>query len=405
MKIPMIARFSAYGFLKNLRFFEPFLYLYFLSKGFSFFQIGVLVSIREISVYIFEVPTGIIADMFGKKRSMILCFCFYLVSFSVYGLSYSFQWIAGAMVLFAAGEAFRTGTHKAIIMDYLDREGISDRKAHVYGYTRSWSKIGSAVNDVCAALIVFFMVKKDYNIVFLASIVPYVAGLILMFTYPADEKRGGHGSLFRQIGDHCRESWRSFKANTGLLLNSTVYDSVFSVNKDYIQPIIKNGVSTLPLLGIASIVKRSALIIGAVYLFRDVFAAYFSRLAGPFRDRYGKKAKGENMVFAGAGAMYLAVASAVHAKALWAAVAAFLVIMALINIRRPLLVARIAEGVSTEQRATILSVESMLKIILSAVLAPIFGLAADMWGMEAVFAAGGGLLLLMYVPLLSLIHI
>lgn len=33
-------KFSLYGFLKNLRFFEPFLYLFFLEQGLNFLQIG-----------------------------------------------------------------------------------------------------------------------------------------------------------------------------------------------------------------------------------------------------------------------------------------------------------------------------------------------------------------------------
>ena len=39
---PLMFRFSMYGFLKNLRFFEPFLVLFFRDAGLSFFQIGVL---------------------------------------------------------------------------------------------------------------------------------------------------------------------------------------------------------------------------------------------------------------------------------------------------------------------------------------------------------------------------
>ena len=35
MKIPMLARFSAYGFLKNQQYYEPFLMLVFIEKGLS----------------------------------------------------------------------------------------------------------------------------------------------------------------------------------------------------------------------------------------------------------------------------------------------------------------------------------------------------------------------------------
>ena len=44
---PMIFRFSLYGFLKNQRYFEAFLVLAFPDKGLIFFEIGLLVAVRE----------------------------------------------------------------------------------------------------------------------------------------------------------------------------------------------------------------------------------------------------------------------------------------------------------------------------------------------------------------------
>ena len=74
-------RFSAYGFLKNLRFFEPFIILYFRETGFSFLDIGILFAIKEISTVILEVPTGFVADIGGRKTSMVFSMAAYIVSF------------------------------------------------------------------------------------------------------------------------------------------------------------------------------------------------------------------------------------------------------------------------------------------------------------------------------------
>src|SRR5690554_3462665 len=142
-----ITKFAFYGFFKNLRFFEPYIYLYFLAIGLSFFEIGLIISIRELSIYIFEIPTGFIADIWGKKKSMLLCFVLYIISFVVYYLSYSFWWLALASIFFGLGEAFRLGTHKALIFDYLDWKGISSRKTEVYGFTRSVSLYGKARSE------------------------------------------------------------------------------------------------------------------------------------------------------------------------------------------------------------------------------------------------------------------
>ena len=64
-------KFCMYGFLKNLRFFEPFLILFFVEQGLSFLQIGTLYAIREIATNLLEIPTGIIADALGRRRTLI----------------------------------------------------------------------------------------------------------------------------------------------------------------------------------------------------------------------------------------------------------------------------------------------------------------------------------------------
>ena len=85
---------------------------------------------------------------------MILSFCAYIVSFLIFGLSASVPLLFVAMLLFAVGESFREGTHKAMIFTWLRIHGRLDERTRVYGFTRSWSQIGSAVSVVLAALFV-----------------------------------------------------------------------------------------------------------------------------------------------------------------------------------------------------------------------------------------------------------
>jgi len=65
-----------------------------------------------------------------------------------------------AMFFFAIGEAFRTGTHKAMIFTWLRNRNRTDEKTEVYGYTRSWSKLGSAVSVVLSAGIQVLIVES-----------------------------------------------------------------------------------------------------------------------------------------------------------------------------------------------------------------------------------------------------
>jgi len=70
----MLKRFSLYGFLKNQQYYDYFLILAFRQMGLSYFMIGTLIAFRELVVALMEVPTGAIADIFGRRRCMAFSF-------------------------------------------------------------------------------------------------------------------------------------------------------------------------------------------------------------------------------------------------------------------------------------------------------------------------------------------
>ncbi|MCK5457728.1 MAG: hypothetical protein KAI45_11425 [Melioribacteraceae bacterium] len=110
-------KFCLYGFLKNLRFFEPFLILFFLSKGLSFFEIGILYAVREISINIFEIPSGIFADAFGRRKTLASSFLIYIITFIIFYIGADFSLFIIGMLMYALGDAIRTGINKAMIIE------------------------------------------------------------------------------------------------------------------------------------------------------------------------------------------------------------------------------------------------------------------------------------------------
>ena len=125
-------KFCIYGFLKNLRFFDAFFILFLIEKGLPFTQIGILYAAREIVINVFEIPSGILADTFGRKSALIGSFVVYILSFSVFYLSSDFWLFLIAFILYGIGEAFRSGTHKGMIMDYLELNHWEEQKINYY---------------------------------------------------------------------------------------------------------------------------------------------------------------------------------------------------------------------------------------------------------------------------------
>ena len=225
----MIKRFSLYGFLKNQRYFEPFIILFFLQSGLSFTQIGFLVAFRELFINLMEIPSGAVADLFGRRRSMILSFVSYIISFAIFGVSGVYWQFLIAMFFFTVGEAFRTGTHKAMIFTWLRIEDRIDEKTRVYGYTRSWSKIGSALSTILAVAMV--LLTNNYAYVFLFAIIPYIAGIINFLYYPKElEGQPAEETGIRDIFVHLWECMRSslvIKQLRRLMVESMSFEGVY----------------------------------------------------------------------------------------------------------------------------------------------------------------------------------
>ena len=376
----MLFRFSLYGFLKNQKYWEPFLWLVFLDKGLSFTMIGVLIGFREICVNIMEVPTGAIADSAGRRRSMIFSFLSYIVALLIFGLCAQVWMLFAAMFFFSIGEAFRTGTHKAIIFDWLARQGRENEKTKVYGFTRSWSKMGSAVSVVAAAGIVF--VSRTYSWVFLLCIIPYAANIVNFLTYPSylDGPRSGgagiSGVLHTLIGTF-RDSIRS-RPLRRLFAESMGFEGVYKAGRDFLQPVLKAAALAMPVMLWMQDRQRTAVLVGAVYVVLYLLGSFASRHADAVARRAGSEENGARRLWAMNLLAFAAMVAGVLLDWTLVTIAAFVALAIIQNFWRPILISRFAAHADPDRTATVLSIESQAKSLSAAVAAPLLGLAVDL---------------------------
>jgi len=376
----MIARFSLYGFLKNQQYYEPFLILIFREKGLSFLQIGALIGFRELMINLFEVPSGAVADLYGRRRSMIFCFCAFIASFLVFAFSSTYWHLFAAMLLFALGDAFRTGTHKAIILNWLELEGRTKERTRVYGITRSWAQAGSALSVLVAAGLVFYTGR--YSVVFLFCIVPYLLGLINFFSYPsALEGKTVKGAKWTDV---VRLTWRSAldcltrRRLRRLLAESLGFQGMYKVAKDYLQPVLKTLAVSSVLLASLSDPKRAAVVVGLVYFVLHILDTLASRQAHRVTDWTGDDDRAAGVIWLVAGAIYAGIAFALWGNASIPAVAGFVLLAVAQNFWRPLQVGRLGTAADSDRTATILSVESQSVSLFAAVVAPVVGYLVDL---------------------------
>lgn len=382
IKDKQVKKFSAYGFLKNLTFFEPYLLVYLMGNGISLLQIGLLISIKEIIVNVFEIPSGIMADYFGRKKELCTCFIFYIISFVFFFLSTNFVLAAVAMGFFGLGEAFRTGTHKAMVYTYIEKMRWTSHKTYIYGRTRSFSQLGSAISAILGIFIIIYLPKSSY--IFLVSIIPYIIDFILIITYPNYlDKSDMNKAEIVSIPSMLRNVIINVKAKKRLrilLYSNGIFESMISCTKDFIQPIFEVIIVGSGILLIDSISADNNLkvILGIAYFMIHILSALASR--NSFRLRRFKNGYWcLNVLYLGLALVFLLLSLLIN-KAIMVLML-FIVMYIILNLRKPIYVDIIDDNMEKYERATILSFSSQLKSLFTIIMAPIIGYVADSFGM------------------------
>ena len=382
MHIPMLFRFSLYGFLKNQRYYDPFLILAFREKGLSFFQIGILIGFREVCTNIFEIPSGTVADLYGRRRAMIFSFGAYIASFATFAVSKSLFLLFGGMFFFGLGDAFRSGTHKAMIFDWLRLQGRSDEKTKIYGFTRSWSQMGSALSVLIAGVLVFY--RGNFTDIFWFSIIPYLLNIVNFLGYPAqlDGDRQSEFSLkavSRLLGSALKQSVQ-FPPLRRLVFEGMGFEGMYKASKDFLQPILKQTAIALPFLITLDESKRSALLVGGVYFVLYFLSSFASRNSHRVSDwRGGDEGAAQFMWWIDL-ALFALLIPALWFKLYPAIIALFVALAVLQNFWRPGLISRFNAQSTPEMSATILSIEAQSKSLATIVLAPLLGWLVDRVG-------------------------
>ncbi len=378
-----IKKFCLYGFLKNLKFFEPYLIIYLMSNNINLFQIGVLIAVRELIVNVFEIPSGLIADYFGRKKELYFCFGFYIAAFIAFFLTDSFVLAAVGMIFFGLGEAFRSGTHKAMIYSYLDFKGWQSEKTFVFGRTRSFSLIGSALSSLVGIALILLVPSDSY--IFLFSVVPYILDLVLIMSYPKflDVADKDHDTSLKEVVMGVVNSFRINKKLRNILIEEGMSEATFSYVKDMIQPILEIIILGSGLSIIASLTAEDNLkvILGIVYAVLNLFGSYFSKHSYILK---GRRANTTCLLFLHLSYAILFALLAVFTKQYLFVCAIYLLLFILHSVRKPIFVDEIDNNIEKANRATVISASAQAKSIFLMVFAPVLGFVANYIGIGLV---------------------
>jgi MFS family permease len=164
------------GILSACRgFIFPIYVLYFRTFDVSLFGVALLAAVFEATILVAEIPTGLFADRFGRKPSVIIGFTLFALSGAVFTLFRQLEGFILGEILFGLAEAFISGAGEALAVDSIpteERDGILTRLFTV----RSRIRIGlTAVFMLIAGEIFSLDARLTFHPVFFGGVAGAIA--------------------------------------------------------------------------------------------------------------------------------------------------------------------------------------------------------------------------------------
>ena len=92
--------------------------------GLNALQLILVGTVLEATLFLFEIPTGVVADVYSRRLSLIIGYFLEGLGFIVEGLFPVFGVILAAQVLWGFGYTFTSGAQEAWIADELENRGV-----------------------------------------------------------------------------------------------------------------------------------------------------------------------------------------------------------------------------------------------------------------------------------------
>lgn len=379
-------------FLSNMNMQSSIWVLYLAYCGMHLAQIGLLEGIYHATSIVCEIPSGAAADLLGRKRCMILSNICIAVSCVIMLFSKSFGCFAVSFVVQALGNNLNSGSEEALVYDSMKCLGQEEHYMGVYGRLNVLIEVAQGLATVAGGALAefsYFWCYAAYVVIAVLALLP-----VLWMAEPTQ-----CGEAADTAGEGVED------AAEGTPAQRTIRETVkhhFAVSACILQKDARIG----KIIGFYSVVfaAHTLLFFYSQQYFADLGynkvqisvimllvggASCLGALVSEKMYRwFGKKCLiPETVIIAGAILCYGAGKAGVAIAALMCAGFAN---AALYPIQSDSLNALIP----SEQRATLISVDSMCFSIVMIVLFPLAGALADRWGLKTVLLLLGVILLL-----------
>ena len=125
-----------------------------LARGLTLVQISLIESIMIFTIFLMEVPTGVLADRVGRKWSIFASTLLLMSGEFIFIFARSFEWYVFIALLTGTGFAFASGAVEALVYDSLPPKNREDAMKRAMGRVNSWGQIAFVIAPIVGGLII-----------------------------------------------------------------------------------------------------------------------------------------------------------------------------------------------------------------------------------------------------------
>jgi MFS family permease len=358
-KFKLLMAFMSTGFLGNL------LVIYFLSRGFTYAQIGLETSVMVLGGFLFEVPTGVVGDKISRKLSVLIGFTIHALGTVVLLFLRNFPMLLLYALISSLGASFVSGSFEAWLFDDLKYIGREREYRKVMKDAKSITIPLSATALVIGGFLAQFY---GFTLPLVLSLIVEVSAIVLIISIPEYEfKKTGRNYLGHTLSS-LRELFqpRLF----WLVLLSIVVSMQANQFRKFFEPYLGEILTK----SLGTTLMGTLVLLGMV----EVTVRTVPRLIGVrLRDFWSKKAYSLAPVLV----PVFTVLSVAYTNHLWivALGIALTIIMAAFGFN---LNVEFQYRIPSEKRATLLSLDRMLAGLVMALFYAVYGFAVDKLGLS-----------------------
>lgn len=366
-------------FITNLNMQSSVWVLYLAYCGMSLAQIGIIEGIYHATSIICEIPSGAAADLLGRKRSMLLSRICIAVSCMIMLFSKSFGLFALSFIIQAIGNNFNSGSEEALVYDSMKCLGQEERYMSVYGKINVIIEVAQGIATVAGGILAEYSWVWCYGACLVIAALAFFP-VLFMEEAPCAGAERETLTVGEMVARHFRTSFAILRSDIRILKVIVYYEVVFAVetllffySQQYYSELGYNKIQISLIL----------FIVGGV-----------SCLGALLSDKlFGRV--GQKLAWIAAGG--IAVTLLCYGfENMVVSVAAFAVSGFFNSVLYPIQSDLLNGLIPSEQRATLISVNSMFFSIAMIILFPLAGVMADSRGLTTIFV-GIGFALLVFV--------